>query len=294
VLLLITGSLDGTADLIVRNYSGDLFRFNFDLFADYKLELRPSGWRVENPAGHSIDSENVKACLWWKAFAYPPSEHEDFINEEVKYIFREIYNWCALRGLVKGNQPDFHNRFGKINILGHAAEFFEIPDTLGCFNLAGAEKFIGRVVAKSFASGLTTTNKALFTTEVQAKLLDPKYPWYLQELIACDFDVTVFVCGDGFYSYRRDRRDLKGLDWRAEQNFQHNIVQWQRFQATEDFIIKIEGFCRRLGVKWGRLDFLERDGKMIFLEYNANGQWVFLEPEGSDFLVSRVVQYLRL
>ena len=36
MLLLITGSLDATADRLVAEYGEGLFRFNFDLWRDYR------------------------------------------------------------------------------------------------------------------------------------------------------------------------------------------------------------------------------------------------------------------
>jgi hypothetical protein len=48
------------------------------------------------------------------------------------------------------------------------------------------------IVAKSLASGLSTTNKALFTTEVELAKLDPRYPWYLQEKVDADSDFNSF------------------------------------------------------------------------------------------------------
>jgi hypothetical protein len=37
---------------------------------------------------------------------------------------------------------------------------------------------------------------------------------------------------------------------------------------------------------------MEVDGEMIFLEFNANGQWVFLYFSGEDGLVKTVSEYL--
>ena len=129
MLLLLTGSIDGTSDLIVGRLDKRVFRFNFDLFRDYDLSFTPSGWRINNPAGHSISSETVTSVFWWKAFNYYLLEEDKFVAEEVKYLFRELYNWACLRRISKGTPPDFHNRLGKINILEIASKYFRVAAT---------------------------------------------------------------------------------------------------------------------------------------------------------------------
>lgn len=294
MLLLITGSGDGTSNLLVSEIGSEsVFRFNYDLFNDYELEFTPHYWKIANPVGHSIDSNSVTSCFWWKAFNFYLLNHEEFIVEEVKYVFREIYHWCRLRGLNKGNPPDFHNHLGKVNILSIASKYFKIPTTLTSFQLGGVSKLDDlNVVAKSFTSGLTTTNKSLMTTAVTKEALHPDYPWFLQELIPSGADITVFVCGTDLFAYSRDRSDLKGLDWRAEQDFTGNSKEWKRFELSEKDTQSVLGFCKELEVDWGRMDLMKRDDDLVFLEFNANGQWVFLDYSGEDQLVKIVAKYL--
>lgn len=293
MLLLITGSIDGTSDLLVSHLEKDIFRFNYDLYKDYHLKFTPNYWELTNPTGHSINSNTVTSAFWWKAFNYYLLNEEKFIEEEVKYIFREIYHWCRLRGLCKGVSHDFHNHMGKINILNIASRYFSIPETLISFKLSGIKdiKSHGNV-AKSLTSGLTTTNKALFTTKVNLEALHPDYPWFIQELIDSKADVTIFICGKKLFAYERDRSNLKGLDWRSEQTFDTNKKEWNRFLLTTKEENSIQSFCKDIKVDWGRMDFMRKNKELVFLEYNANGQWVFLDYSEEDKLVSEVCSYL--
>lgn len=294
MLLLITGSADGTSDLLVSKLGNEkVFRFNYDLFQDYKLEFRPNYWKISNPTGHSISSETVTSAFWWKAFNFFLLDQEKLIVEEVKYIFREIYHWCRLRGIAKGNPHDFHNHLGKMNILNIADKYFVTPETLATFGLAGVDSIkSNKVVAKSFTSGLTTTNKALFTSAVDLKRLHPDFPWYLQALIESDADVTIFVCGKKYFSYKRSRIDLKGLDWRSEQTFEVDKKEWIGFNLDSAELKSIEGFCDELNVDWGRLDLMTSSNGLVFLEFNANGQWLFLDYFNEDGLLDEVCLYL--
>jgi len=295
VLLLITGSQDPTSSLLVLQIGSEhVFRFNYDLFKDYTLEFTPNYWKISNPTGHSIDSNNVTSCFWWKAFNFYLMDQEKFVVEEVKYIFRELYHWCRLRGITKGNPHDFHNHMGKMNILSIASRYFKTPSTLTSIGLGGVQS-LGEmpIVAKSFTSGLTVTNKALMTTAVSKESLHPDFPWFLQELLSSKADITIFICGKSFFAYSRDRSQLKGLDWRAEQNFQDMAAkEWFRFDLSTQLQKSVMEFCAVLDVDWGRLDLMEVDSEMVFLEFNANGQWVFLDYSGKDGLVKTVSEYL--
>jgi hypothetical protein len=129
MLLVLTGSADGTADLLFSKIGNKGFRFNYDIFSDYSVVVRPDSWSVENPAGLKITNTTATAAFWWKAFNFFVKE-EDYIAEEVKYIFREIYGWFLARSLAKGNNPEFHRFNGKIQILNVASAYFEIPKTI--------------------------------------------------------------------------------------------------------------------------------------------------------------------
>lgn len=293
MLLLFTGSLDGTSNLLIRELGRRVFRFNFDLYKDYALKFTPDYWEISNPAGHCINSNTVTSALWWKPFNFYLVDEEPFIVEEVKYIFREIYHWCRLRGFTKGNSPDFHHRMGKMNLLAIASQYFQTPKTLITFGLAGIEDLGNQsIVAKSLTSGLTTTNKALFTTEVQANTLHPDFPWFLQEKIVSDADITIFLCGSKQFAFSRSRLDLEGLDWRKEQSFDQHKKEWFLFELTKAQSASVCDFAKALNVDWGRIDLMLSDDELIFLEFNANGQWVFLDYSEDVGLVKVVADYL--
>ena len=278
MLLVLTGSKDGTADLLFSKIGNKAFRFNYDIYSDYSVAVRPNSWSIENPTGLKITHSNATSAFWWKAFSYFVEE-EDYVAEEVKYVFREIYGWFLARSLTKGNNPEFHRFNGKIQILNVASAYFEIPITIsGWGNAIKSERQSKkRIVAKSLTSGLTTTNKALFTTEVDFSKLDPRYPWYLQEKVDAKSDITIFVCGKTIFSFERDRSGLKGLDWRNQEDIFSLEQKWKPFSLTKKHTVAVSAFLRRIGVDWGRIDFLWTGSKLIFLEYNANGQFIFLD-----------------
>ena len=295
MLLLLTGSYDGTADRLVLSYGPGVFRLNYDLWQDYHLAFSEDGWSISSPAGHEISSETVTCAYWWKAFSYF-TQDDRLIKSEVKYIFRDIYGWCQARGLAKGNSIDFHNRLGKLTIIGYAKDYFSVPPTLVTFNGSKLDIFGDHpLVAKSLSSELSDSKGALMTIEVDAERLDLSYPWYLQAKIDSEWDVTVLYCGGRSFPFRRSRSDLKGLDWRADQNFERLTEEWEPMAADPSFDAKIRGLSKKLGVEFGRYDFMTvgNSSELMFLEFNANGQWVFLDPFDKHGLLSCVTEWLK-
>lgn len=296
MLLLLTGSGDGSADRIVSRFDDDqIFRFNFDLWADYELTLTPNYWQISSPCGHKISSETVTRAFFWKAFHFYLLDTDHLISSEVKYIFRELYNWCAMRNLLRGTPYAYHNKMGKISILSIAKEHFSIPATLITIKNSGLDLLSNHsVVAKSLSSAVSSEQTVLATTEIELNQLHPAYPWYLQEKIESDWDITVFQCGTKLFAFRRSRADLKGVDWRTEQKFDDSIQEWFPFELTDDESNKVKCLSNDLGIDFGRYDFMSSklENRLIFLEYNANGQWVFLDPHDKFGLLDQVVNYL--
>jgi hypothetical protein len=291
---MFTGSWDGVASLLLPHLRQQCFRFNFDIFNDYSVILTPEEWSIESPAGLKISSNNATCGFWWKAFNYN-LEGDVYVSEEVKYIFREIYSWFVVRGKIKGNPPDFHRKYGKIYLLKIASEYFLIPETvvgwgkaINSYNYSPLTSY----AAKSLGSGLTTKSKALFTTEINTKKLDITYPWYLQCKVEAESDVTVFICGAKIFFFERSRMGLKGLDWRNQDDVLSDNQHWFPFAATMEDFNKVKQFISKIGVNWGRIDFLWTGADLVFLEYNANGQFMFLDEKDEYGLLDATVEYL--
>jgi hypothetical protein len=114
----------------------------------------------------------------------------------------------------------------------------------------------------------------------------------LQEEIDSTADLTVFICGSDFFCFSKSRKNLKGLDWRGERDFSELHTDWLRFDPETSFLKSLTAFANDLKLSWGRLDFMKTDDGPVFLEFNANGQWVFLDYVGKENLVDKVASYL--
>ena len=294
MLLIITGSPDGTADRIVDRYGSGVFRLNYDLWPEYDIFFDQYGWKISNPSGHSITSSDVSCCYWWKAFSYWRNEDDLYIKSEVKSILKDIYGWCLVKGLVKGNTIDYHNIYGKTTIAYLAKKYFKIPKTIVSINGSGIKGLADGFVAKSLSSSLTNDKKVLHTTEVDCRSLDLNYPWFIQETIYSQWDITIFQVGHDLFGFKRDRRDLDGVDWRVHQDFEYKTQEWFPYFIKDGDKAGILKLSVDIKAEIGRYDFLlSENGDLIFLEFNAGGQWVFLDVHDNYGILDAVVNWLR-
>lgn len=295
MLLLITGSTDGTADRIVESVgTSNVFRFNYDIWKDYKFTYSPDSWEIVNPTGHSISHKNATKCFWWKAFHYYIND-DRLIKSEIKYALKDLYGWFLFRGMTKGNSIFFHEHMGKINILGLAKKYFVIPSTNFSLNLYKNYFNDKQLIAKSLSSQRTSDEKVLMTTKIPSLgALDKNYPWYIQEEIISDYDITVFQCGKDLFAFKRSRKGLKSIDWRQDQEFDYSKQEWFPFDLNSSDQKSLIKLSDDMNVEFGRYDFmLNKDKKLVFLEFNATGQWVFLDIFNKYGLVKHVTDWLK-
>ena len=290
MILFITTSAEITIDVLVENILDvSIFRLNFDLWRDYKMTCSESEWSITDPTGRMITSDTVSCCMWWKAFnALLPGE-EPYVINELKYIFREIYNYCERRGLTYGSRFDYHNTTGKLVILNIARRYFPTPRTMLGWNMGSIS--LDNPVTKSLSSYQFENKKAMYAQRVDPDRLNPAYPWTFQELVESDYDVTIFQNGDSFFAFQRSRADLSGIDWR-ERLLEPNC--WNKFDLDDSELSRLRALSADLSVSFGRYDFMrQQDGSLVFLELNATGQWMFLDHENKLGVVNSVVTSIR-
>ena len=297
MLLIFSLSGDGTASLLARRFSPYCFRLNYDIWHDYSIEHTPKGWKIEDPTGRFIDSDSVTRAFWWKTFNVDLESVDPMIAAEIRYTIREIYADTKHKGIVRGNPSDWHKNWGKTAILNVASRYLKVPTSLVSWKGLGITKLPPDkvYVAKSLDSELTADGKALFTTKVELSQLDSSYPWFIQEYIESDWDITVQIVGKKLFPFQRSRKDLKGIDWRSEQSFRTDIEEWEPYSLNERDESSIRKLVSDLSVDFGRIDLMieKTTNDLIFLEYNANGQWVFLDYHEKYGILDAVVEYIK-
>jgi hypothetical protein len=112
---------------------------------------------------------------------------------------------------------------------------------------------------------------------VDAERLSPDFPWLTQDIGQGARDAAVlYVNGKCFgFEMRLTRAELGVEDWRTLTNSDRD--HWRPWALPAPAQERIIAYMKRLGLRFGRLDFLTTEGEMTFLEVNPNGQFGWLD-----------------
>lgn len=283
--LIITDSYDATTDVLI-NYIGNLniFRLNYDMYKETKISIYNDGIKL-SVNNKEITDKEVSKVLWRKPFNMD-LEIDRYIDAELKYIYREIYNYFSTQNKTILVAPNIEKYIGKIVQMTIAKKYFIVPNWSVELNNNLSN---GICVAKSLSTEMTSNNKIIYTTKITKEHLDIKYPWFLQDLIDSELDITVvYIDGKSFVYELTRKKDI--IDWRKEINKEKQ--QWKIHQISTEFKNAIIDYMNHLSLKFGRLDFLFKSGIYYFLEVNPNGQWAWLDIENKNGLMAEMVRQI--
>jgi len=167
----------------------------------------------------------------------------------------------------------------------------EIPDTLITNDPDEVSVFFhrhgGRVVTKtqsSFAIYRDGEEQVVFTSalleEHLAELDGLRYsPMMFQERLAKRVEIRATVVGRRVFAAMVDsqRHDRAAVDWRR-----HGvglIDAWRPYSLPRKVEQGLLGLCQFFGLNYGAADLVVTpEGRHVFLEINAGGEWFWLQP----------------
>ena len=283
--LIITDSYDATTDVLIKYIgSQNIFRLNYDKYEDTIISITSDGIKL-NVNNNEITDKDISKVLWRKPFNND-LEIDRYIDAELKYIYREIYNYFSTQNKNILVVPNIERYIGKIVQMTIAKKYFIVPNWSVELNNNLSD---GICVAKSLSTEVTSNNKIIYTTKITKENLDIKFPWFLQDLIDAELDITVvYIDGKSFAYELMRKKDL--IDWRKEINKEKQ--QWKIHEISIEFENTIIAYMNHLSLKFGRLDFLFNSGIYYFLEVNPNGQWAWLDIENKNGLMTEMVRQI--
>ena len=123
MVFIYTNAFDRTSDLLIsRLGTENVYRFNTDLWKDYKIKITPGDFRIIAPNGRMVDRSNVKKFYWRKplkthlipGLGINVSKEEKYNEEEVWYAMREVVNMLWQDRKLVLVEPFGDSRAGKI------------------------------------------------------------------------------------------------------------------------------------------------------------------------------------
>lgn len=241
---------------------------------------------MRDPIGRLMSADDITACLWrrptlretpdWRGGT---SDDRAATEAELHCVVRELAEWAKARALLRLIEPSAPRRVGRLAQMRVAREFFVVPDWSAGW---GYRLPSGRRMVKRFAPTPVTSDgeRYIYVRSVEAAHLSPEYPWLTQAPGRGARDATVlYVNGKCFGFEMRSTREEYGVeDWRTLASVGKDF--WRPWPLSDSVRERIVAYMARLGLRFGRLDFLSGDDDPTFLEVNSNGQFGWLdEPD---------------
>jgi hypothetical protein len=291
LLFVITSSYDATTDLLLRFLPPDqVFRFNTDLFREYRLLFDDTGFTVIDPTGRTASSDEVYKAYWrWPEWPISRTEEERYVQQELRYLVQEMANLLWSQDKFVLVEPGAPRRTGKLLQLTRARAFLQVPQFQAELNLQCSSPD-GLAVVKSLSSSFLGA-KFIFSTVVDPSCLAPSYPWFMQRYVQASCDVTVVVVRNQLFAFKLVRDFLKtSIDWRQ---IPEKERAWSRIELPQPTCAAILNYMNDLRFHFGRLDFLmDENQQLYFCEVNPNGQYAWLDFDGKHGLLSAILQEL--
>ena len=298
MILIATCSQDATTDIVMRELNkGDVLRFNIDKPGDFTWDFHRGGFRISNKVADKEISDKSLTAFYLRKPLYTTFIDvprfgclENWRREETNELFKDLFRECQHRGLVALVRCQ-NNKYGKLRQLLAAEKFFRVAPWHFFHGELPEELKRGRWVAKSMTATPIGQDKIFFVKEVDPSALDLSYPWFLQERIDGEEEVTVVYIDGLTYAANAPRNSFEGEDSRMSVFTKPGA--WPRCELTPADERAIKGFMDETGYRFGRFDFIRKDGELYFLELNPNGQWAWLDEKNEHGLVSMVADAIK-
>jgi len=304
MILIVSSKSDVHIEPVTRHFDAagmPWARLNTeDLAKNLELNVEPAegqGTLCVRDSGREIDLQQVKA-VWYRKPEPVDVSHFDLDQGALDYVeseFREILdNLYALLNHVPWINNPFqtklaHRKMLQLNVARKVG--FKTPPTLVTNNGNAALRFaeqlnsdlaIKSLGALSVTEGTTgQTAYGLFTRRITRAELEQvsdkvrHLPTTFQQFIEKRYELRVTCVGEEVFACRIEARpgDLTADDYRFDtHNLKHTAC------ACPELNERMLAYMRELQLNFACFDFIVTlEGEPIFLEANANGQWLWVE-----------------
>ena len=278
----------------LKRMGQEVIRFDTDYYpTSLKVSSDPLGGALIRTGTESISLDSVTA-IWYRRFfagGRLPVELGETREVCVHEARRTLYGTIAahpafqLDPLVCVRKAD-HKELQ----LKRAHHFgLQLPSTLFSNDSQLVREFYERhgrqVVAKmqsSFALYRQGEEMVVFTTRLDESQLDELdrlcyCPMIFQELLVKRLDIRATVVGRRVFAAAIDsqKAELTEIDWRRDGA--GTLDDWFSFQLPPETETALLNLVQDFGLNYAAADFvLTSDDRLVFLEINAGGEWLWL------------------
>ncbi|HTW92135.1 MAG TPA: ATP-grasp ribosomal peptide maturase [bacterium] len=318
MLLIVTGSDDVTADLVVAELNvlgGRFIRLNTESYpSSAAVELRYSGGTATGLL-HTVHGDvplDSIETVWFRK-PNPPSVSPAVVDEQARSFARQeceamlsgFYRVLARSFWV--SSPDVIRRANdKLLQLAAAQEVgFAVPDTLVTTDPQAARRFCvsggSERIVKPLKSGAVECPdgklELIYTSVVtQADVsnidLVAFSPCLFQEYVPKLYEVRVTIIGERIFAVGIDSQASASskVDWRRN-NCQG--LRYFELELPDEVAAKCRQFVEWYGLQFSAMDFVVTPKhEYVFLENNPNGQWAWLDLELRNGMTRYMAEFL--
>ena len=298
MIFIPTCSQDITTDIVTKELNADdVLRFNIDKPEDFAWDFHRDGFRIVDKISGKEITDNTMSSYYLRKPLYIDSVEipkygcmENWRREETTELFMDFFRECQSRGLVALVCCQ-SSKYGKLRQLLVAEKYFRVASWHFFHGELPEEMRQGKWVVKSITQTPIGQDKVFLVKEVAPQALDRNYPWFLREKIDGEEEVTVVYVDGKTYAANAPRDSFCGED--SRKMIFTNPHAWPRCSLSTDEESAIREFMHETGYRFGRFDFIRKDGKLWFLELNPNGQWAWLDEKNEHGLVTLVADAIK-
>ncbi|MCX4749652.1 ATP-grasp ribosomal peptide maturase [Kitasatospora sp. NBC_01287] len=311
-VLVITGSFDPTADLVIEELARravPVFRADMAWFPSsltLAASLEGLGWRGTLATDQrSLDLSNVRSVYYRRPTApeFPddmPPEARAVAMAEARRGFGGLLAALPCPWLPPpGRAADAEYKPLQLRVAAEVG--LHVPRTLITNDPAAASRFADRlgspVVYKPFSPIRGTLDGR--SVAVYANVLRPDdlpHPdiattaHLFQEWIPKVHEVRLTVVGDRLFAAEIHAGSAAGhVDWRSD----YESLTYRMCDPPAAVGTSVRRLLARLGLNFGAFDFIvSPSGEWWFLEVNPNGQWGFIEQATGLPITAAICDYL--
>lgn len=200
-------------------------------------------------------------------------------------IWQGIHDLAQHQGKLALVKPSPFGRWTKVRQMVAAKQYFRVP-AWEMFHGGGFHPLHPAVV-KTQGTQPPGGGGMVMVREVEVEQLSPAFPWFVQQQVTlATHDVTVVYINGKIFAFECRRDQFSGLDCRIPTAT--GAARWQRCRLSEMDERALHNYMRMTGHIFGRLDFLRDQEGLWFLELNPNGQFAWLDPEGTEGVLKAV------
>lgn len=286
-ILIITNTIDLTTDYIINKYKEKIyfFRFNTDRFNDYIISVTPHETIIEYK--DETKKIHLSKCdsLYYRKITLPDlseydPQYQPLMQREMLTVIEGIAETFGENAITR---PSILRKAdNKIVQMKIAQELgFNLPTSLITNSNLIADNLClkNKVIVKpiSFGKIMSADKVGFIQTNLVKNISDfnelDYSPAYFQAYVYKDYEIRLTIIENNFFGVRIDSTNK--VDWRKEDA----EIIYSKVEIPNIVKEKCLQMMKLLDLKFAAFDFIVSCGEYVFLELNANGQWLWLEKE---------------